>query len=196
MNRRPLLLAYLILVGTTLLILAVAASIHPQPVAAQPAPVVNQSVVHAPLYTAAPIWSNVPLTDPSLNATLLTDVTVDSAGTVWAVGFSGSNLVVISSTNAGTSWFTSTQNLGVSSELLGIAAVSPTNIFAVGDYVPTSGADEKTLVLHYNGGSWSPVTSASFSGYDVRLTAVAATPSGDVWAVGRTQASGGGPSGQ
>ncbi len=192
MNRRPMTLASLILFGTALLVLTLAASIRPQPVGAQPTHAESQTTRQAPLNSASAVWSNIPITDTGLNGTQLHAVTVDSAGTIWAVGNrSSADLVIISSTNAGTSWFTFTQNLGVSSELLGIAAVSPTSIFAVGDYVPSSGTPAKTLVMHYNGSSWSLVSSVDFTGYDTRLLAVAATAGGDVWAAGRKVVSGG-----
>ncbi len=193
MNRRPMLLASLILFGTTLLVLTVATSIHPQAAAAHPALVVNQSAVHAPLYTASPIWTNVPITNAGLDGTQLNAVTVDSAGTVWAVGFYPNSMVIISSTNGGSSWYTFTQNLGTSSELWGVAAVSPNSIFAVGDYIPTNSSKAKTLVMHYNGSGWSQVPSVDFTNRDSRLLAVAATANGEVWAAGRLMNSNGLP---
>ena len=70
----------------------------------------------------------------------------------------------------------------VPSGLSGVAAVSATNVWAVGYYVNTTGVTQ-TLTEHWNGTSWSVVKSPSpGSGDDLR--GVAAVSAHDVWAVG------------
>ncbi len=127
-----------------------------------------------------------------------------SANDVWAVGFSpnpsgtplyirqslieqwnGSNWNVVSSPNpAGKP----------DVELNGIAALSANDIWAVGHSGDPSYAPLQTLTEHWDGTSWSIVSSPSpgtYNGND--LTAVAAISSNDVWAVGWYQS---GPTGQ
>jgi hypothetical protein len=65
----------------------------------------------------------------------------------------------------------------------GLAAVSPTDVWAVGSY--SSDADPTTpLILHWNGSAWSSVTAPA--GIEGRLNAVAANGPNDVWAVGES----------
>jgi len=74
-----------------------------------------------------------------------------------------------------------------STQLAGVAAVSPTDVWAVGSSAPTGGA-ATTLTEQWNGSGWSIVKSpdasnASPFGGD-QLTAVAAVSATDIWAVG------------
>ena len=72
----------------------------------------------------------------------------------------------------------------VPSGLSGVAAVSVTNVWAVGYYVNTTGVTQ-TLTEHWNGTSWSVVKSPSpGSGDDLR--GVAAVSASNVWATGYT----------
>jgi hypothetical protein len=65
-----------------------------------------------------------------------------------------------------------------------VAATSGTNAWAVGYYF--NGTVKRTLVLHWNGTSWTHQTSpnAGGSSLDNVLQGVAATSSTDAWAVG------------
>jgi hypothetical protein len=67
-------------------------------------------------------------------------------------------------------------------ELLGVAAVSPSDAWAVGD-TPTSSGAPQTLVLHWNGSRWTRVPSPS-PGRLSLLNAVSALSPSDAWAVG------------
>src|SRR5207249_607290 len=69
--------------------------------------------------------------------------------------------------------------------LRSVAAVSASDIWAVGDYLSASGANpvNKTLIEHWNGSSWSVVASPVGSGND-QLAAVAAVSASNIWAVG------------
>jgi hypothetical protein len=75
----------------------------------------------------------------------------------------------------------STPSLGITGELLGVAATSPGSAWAVGysgDIVT------RTLLLHTNGRKWSPVISPA--PMDGQLNAVTAVSPDNVWAVGAT----------
>ena len=73
----------------------------------------------------------------------------------------------------------SSPNVGTSTNFLnGVAAISSTDVWAVGDYGNGNGG--LTLVEHWNGAQWSIVQSQGTGG----LSGVAAIASNDVWAVG------------
>ena len=71
----------------------------------------------------------------------------------------------------------------VKGELFGVAATSRTSAWAVG-MRKSSGGQPMTLLLHWNGTKWTPVTSPK--PVPGELTAVAATSAGNAWAVGET----------
>ncbi len=76
-------------------------------------------------------------------------------------------------------------NPGSSSNVLnGVAAVSVNDVWAVGEYVSSSSHANQTLTEHWNGTSWSVVTSPNVTAGDNVLTSVAAVSTGNVWAVG------------
>jgi hypothetical protein len=56
----------------------------------------------------------------------------------------------------------SVPNPGVDDRLLGVSALSPTSAFAVGEFF--AGAGEQTLVLRWNGSTWSHPSSPSPGG--------------------------------
>ena len=67
-----------------------------------------------------------------------------------------------------------------------IDAISPTNVWAVGDSgdnVGEGGTPTATVIEHYNGTSWSVVPSPS-PGTAPTMTGVSASSAGNVWAVG------------
>jgi hypothetical protein len=85
----------------------------------------------------------------------------------------------------GTSWSVS-QNVpspGVDAELDGVAATSPTNAWAVGQFTPVGG-NQTALILHWNGSTWQQQDSTFPAGTFSSLGAVAATSATDAWAVG------------
>jgi len=113
------------------------------------------------------------------------------AGDVWAVGSdtapSGSEQSLIEHWN-GSAWsrVPSPQGEPAAAELVSVSALSPTDVWAVGDGRPAGSFT--TLVEHWNGTAWSVVADAAFgaTGYN-HLSAVAAVSANDVWAVGRIQ---------
>jgi hypothetical protein len=74
------------------------------------------------------------------------------------------------------------------SELLAVSASGPNDVWAVGDYQVAFQYQWDTLVEHWNGSTWSIVSTPDLPGSDVTyLTGVAALSPTDVWAVGYTQ---------
>ena len=72
-------------------------------------------------------------------------------------------------------------------ELLSVTATSPFSAWAVGDGIryTARGAQHSTVILHWDGRSWAPVSSPQpGDGHDRVLAAVAAASARDVWAVG------------
>jgi hypothetical protein len=110
---------------------------------------------------------------------------VDSSD-VWIVGTSnqlpgltfvgrwtGSTWVQVASPNEGAG----------SNELNGVAARSQDDVWAIGGYVDSSGA-EQTLTEHWDGTAWTIVPSPNESAYSNRLDAVTVISHNDAWAVG------------
>src|SRR6266699_2728951 len=68
-------------------------------------------------------------------------------------------------------------------DLNGVASVSANDVWAVGDFINASGS-KQTLIEHWDGTSWSVVTSANSGTGSNFLFGVTAVSSSDVWAVG------------
>ncbi len=124
-------------------------------------------------------WSVVP-NPKNLLVSRLYSITALSTSNVWAVGYSyvHQKLHPLIEHWNGTIWMI-TPTPSSSSILDGVAAVSITDIWAVG----SGGAG--TLIEHWNGTTWSIVPSPSPGDYESEFNAVASIPgSNDVWAVG------------
>ena len=145
-------------------------------------------------------WSLLTLPDPNNGMnTYLDAVSESSASNVWAVG-----IELTGSTAAkeryqtyslhwnGSTWaivpmplLTGSDNL-LQYQFNSIDAISPTNVWAVGDSgdsVGEGGTPTATVIEHYNGTSWSVVPSPSV-GTAPTLTGVSASSTSNVWAVG------------
>lgn len=79
-----------------------------------------------------------------------------------------------------------------SNTLQAIAAVSGTDIWAVGNYYDQASVMEKSLTEHWNGSAWSVVPSPNPAAFTNWLDGATAIASDDVWAVGWSQAASGG----
>ena len=120
----------------------------------------------------------------------LSGVAVLSPSNTWAVGtffndaMENFGRTLIEHWN-GSSWKREpSPNPGGSSEnnvLLGAAAVSPTDVWAVGDY--SISGTTRTLIEHWDGAAWKQVPSPNVTSANI-LTGVAAVSATDVWAVG------------
>jgi hypothetical protein len=135
----------------------------------------------------------------------LSSISADSATDVWAVG---SYLIDVNSSTVryepyslhynGSAWSVVPMPLTPGPDNLlvydfqAIDAISPTNVWAVGesgDNVGVGGTPTATVVEHYNGTAWSVVPSPT-AGTLPYLNGVTATSAGNVWAVGYDTPSG------
>lgn len=139
-------------------------------------------------------WS--PVTLPAAKDGVLESVTALSAGNVWAVGFfcsarcsssqptyhtlvlhwKPSKWSIVASPNRGNT------TAGPGRDFLyGIAAVSSSNIWAVGNF--ESGTASYSLILHWNGSKWAALTApgATRAG---QLDAVSVVSASNIWATG------------
>jgi hypothetical protein len=138
-------------------------------------------------------WQIVASPNPSPEFNTLYGVAAISANDAWAVGFYA-NSVEIAQTLIehwdGSSWsvVASPSPGAQGNELLGVAAVSADDVWAVG-FAATKNGDQTTLIEHWNGKNWRVVPSPKSSTVDV-LSAVAAVSANDVWAVGTSSTEG------
>ncbi len=141
-------------------------------------------------------WSIVPSSGPATAINTLNAVAAISANNVWAAG-DDTNSTAPSAEYApliehwnGSSWSIVTSAVVGTSDLVnGIAALSASNIWVVGDY--RTGIDPSgpyfTLIEHWNGTKWSVVKSPSPGSIASDLAAAARVPATNkVWAVGFT----------
>jgi hypothetical protein len=75
--------------------------------------------------------------------------------------------------------------LPYSGGLIGVSAVSPTDIWASGEFNPGSGFDQP-LLLHYDGSNWSAIPVTTVGSLNTRVFGIVAT-NGRVFAAGNTQ---------
>ena len=164
---------------------------------------VGECVSHASGYIEqwnGSTWAMDTLPSPNSGATSsLSSISADSASNVWAVGLylSGSTASTeryepYSLHYNGSTWsivamppVPGTNNLLVY-DFNAIDAISPTNVWAVGDSgnnVGVGGTPTATVIEHYNGTAWSVVPSPTV-GTTPYLNGVAASSASDVWAVG------------
>jgi hypothetical protein len=148
-------------------------------------------------------WSVTPSPNPVPNCqdgnpqwagNTLNAVAVVATNDVWAVGNSCYSTNTLVERWNGTSWRIvaspsfQTGGDGVQNWLSDVAAVSATNVWAVGSHTAANGAYQ-TLVERWDGAQWRVVPSPSPSSTSNVLSGVAATGASDIWAVGRTSAS-------
>ncbi|HJT56128.1 MAG TPA: hypothetical protein VJ761_06525 [Ktedonobacteraceae bacterium] len=69
-------------------------------------------------------------------------------------------------------------------ELLGIAAISASDVWTVGYAYPDQYTPDQTLAEHWDGSHWTVVATQNVGYYGSELAAVSAVSSTDVWAVG------------
>ena len=132
-------------------------------------------------------WSVVPSPNVTPGDSRLTDVAARAANDVWAVGSSHyveeETLVLHYD---GTQWsiIPSPTPPGWYVTLAGVAARAADDAWAVGHYRLNDSSPEQTLVLHWDGTTWSIIPSPNVGTDRNKLTAVAAVAADDVWAVG------------
>jgi hypothetical protein len=130
-------------------------------------------------------WKRVSSPNPGPEGTILTGVTATSATNAWAVGSTGAQKTVIEHWN-GKSWArVASPSPGTYDQLWAVTATSASNAWAVGMTQNTKDAEElHTLILHWNGKTWSQVASPTPTGLGVQLYGVKATSATNAWAVG------------
>jgi hypothetical protein len=150
-------------------------------------------------------WTLVRTPDVGTGPNSLGGVVALAPDNVWAVGFSTASTQpppgeydvpteTLIEHYDGTSWSVVTSpNVGPNSQyqsnrLLGVTAVSPTDIWAFGSYFAASGSEDQiTLLLQWNGTSWSLAPSPSPQPGDflddILYSGVVTAP-GSVWIVG------------
>lgn len=123
-------------------------------------------------------WSVLPSTTG-----LLYGVSVLSSNNVWTVGLN-SGKTLVEQWN-GTQWnIIPSPNPGAfGNRLASVTALSPTDIWAVGDYAATKFGDQ-SLVEHWNGKQWRVVKSPVLGQFPYELRAISAVAANDIWAVG------------
>ncbi|HUS13501.1 MAG TPA: hypothetical protein VM536_00605, partial [Chloroflexia bacterium] len=102
---------------------------------------------------------------------------------VWAVG-QGINGVVIVHWN-GTTWSPATVPVITNGVLNSVTAVAANDAWAVG-----TANNGETVILHWDGSSWTRVASPNSGAYINVLTSVSAISASDIWAVGYWATSG------
>lgn len=145
-------------------------------------------------------WSPVVLptpnkkVEPELNA-----VSANSAKDVWAVGSLGHmsrrgrrssfGHTLIEHFN-GKGWKVMPSVRARGSELLGVAALTRRNAWAVG-FLAVKRIYSRPLIEHWNGSVWRRVASPNPRGSEDALVAISARSARDIWAVGNYRARGG-----
>lgn len=133
-------------------------------------------------------WSIVPSANPGTNGNYLVATTAVSSNDVWAVGntasTSGPEQTLIEHWN-GTAWNAVTSpNVGTgNNDFASIAAVSTSNVWAVGEYLNSSGIAQ-TLIEHWNGTSWRVIASPNVGSGGNQLSGIVAVSARNIWAVG------------
>jgi hypothetical protein len=150
-------------------------------------------------------WARVATPNVGTGPNSLGGVLALAPDNVWAVGFSTASTMpppgdydvptkTLIEHYDGTGWsVVPSPNVGPDSQyqsnrLLGITAVSPTDIWAFGSYFAASGSENQmTLLLHYDGASWSlaPCPSPEPGNFEADILYSGVSPSpGNVWIVG------------
>jgi hypothetical protein len=140
-------------------------------------------------------WTQVTVAAPSPSTGWeLTAVAATSASDVWAVGdaSNGSAQHAIVEHFNGTSWSVTEapdQSGFPLNAFVGVAALSPANVWAVG-YSSPGNATSTPLVEHFDGTSWTVQQAPGMAGRSLSLAGLTSTPAGQLWAVGGSYATG------
>ncbi|MEX1046243.1 MAG: hypothetical protein WD757_07155 [Actinomycetota bacterium] len=134
-------------------------------------------------------WSVVP--GPALPQGMLVSVQAVSPSNVWAVGAyrDGDVFKTLIQHFDGNAWTVvdSPAPDAKRSMLSSVSVVTANDIWAVGYTNPTGGAfQDKTLIMHYDGKTWTQVSSPNLGHGKNALWSVDAVRAGNVWAVGET----------
>jgi hypothetical protein len=134
------------------------------------------------------VWSIVPAPSAGIVPRLMSVVAI-SANDVWAVGWTSNDAVPITLTEHwdGSTWSVvpSPNPSGTFNHLWGVTALTPNNIWAVGDF-NAAGDRQRTLFLQWNGTAWVQISGDDSGpiGLGFSVKAVTALSESDVWSVG------------
>jgi hypothetical protein len=134
-------------------------------------------------------WTVVPSPSPSSQASYLTSLAAVSSTDVWAVGAAYRPIATPGTLTEhwdGAKWsLVASPNFNQGyNELYGAAAISSTDVWAVGYHNIATYGSEKSMALHWNGTAWSIVPTRNIGQDANELLAVDGVASNDVWAVG------------
>jgi len=139
-------------------------------------------------------WTQVPSPSPGPQGSILYSVSATSATDVWAVGTAdnqGTFTTLILHWNGATWTRVPSPSPTVSPELYGVTATLATDAWAVGWSAVSNVSGSKTLLLHWDGKTWTQVPSpnpgGSGGGHSNILQSVTATSASNAWAVGWSQ---------
>ncbi|MBK8900665.1 MAG: hypothetical protein IPM53_05765 [Anaerolineaceae bacterium] len=165
---------------------------------ANPTPTAPANPTPTPLPTATPgggsgypgSWSIVSSPNVNGRSNLLNAITAVSTQDLWAVGehrtANVSNVQTLTMHWNGASWtIVPSPNPDPNrNRLAGVAALSASDVWAVGEQGGSTGPNWSSLILHWDGSTWSTVAAPTLSPGTSELRDVAAVAANDVWAVG------------
>lgn len=130
-------------------------------------------------------WVAIPSPNSANGDGTLRRVKAISTDDIWAVG-DYANQRTLTEHWDGTSWslVTSIDPTSYMNALYGVEALATNDAWAVGYYLPPVGGGPYTLIEHWNGATWSKISSPNVNSNGT-LYAVSGVASDDVWAVGR-----------
>ena len=132
-------------------------------------------------------WTGAQPPNPGGAGNTLDGVAIESACDAWAVGFqsgSGVDATLTEHWNGNTWTVVPSPALGSDSRLRSVRGTSASDVWAVGNYLDDTANKFETLILHWDGNTWTQVTSPSPGGTDNELFGVRAVSGSDAWAVG------------
>lgn len=133
-------------------------------------------------------WTIIPSANPASVVVYLSSIVAPATDDVWAAGHYLDNTGVyrtLAERWNGSSWtIVTTPNVGNGDNALnGLAATGPNDVWTVGYSSSTPGGSSATLILHFDGATWSVVPSPSPS-LTSSLSSVVALADGTVWTAG------------
>ena len=139
-------------------------------------------------------WTLVPSPNVGTKGSSLFAVSAASTNDVWAVGrvqtssSASGNRTLIEHWN-GSAWsvIASPNPSSEGDNLMGVAAISATNAWAVGFFENNAMSAEQPLILHWDGSTWSVFP--KIPNINMMAEAITARTASDIWAVGTDTAS-------
>ena len=126
-------------------------------------------------------WS--PIEQGGFPTVELQDVSIADATHGWAVGYDSYDDSPTFAKWDGATWTNATPtNLTATASLRGVAAITPTDVWVVGEYSKPSALTTSPLLLHWNGTRWRYYPAPS--GHGMRLEAIWAVATDDIWVAG------------